>query len=207
MRGWIALGISLGIASTAAAGAAADFGARGFYVAAGGSYTQNELVEEQLEDGVSPGIDLDVDDTWGARGVFGYRILPFLAAELEYEHVGRYDVSVSGGDVARLRANVLTVNVKTLLPLWRVQPYLLVGIGGAQWRFDDELGIDLPEDETEFAGRAGAGVDLHLTPRLVLDAGADVVLSSTDSIPLASDVDFLGYTTVGVALQYRFTGP
>jgi opacity protein-like surface antigen len=206
LRSLVVLGIAL--AAAPAAAAPPHYRASGFYLGAGTSFVRNELAEEQVDEILPPGVDVDVDDTWGVRGIFGYRLFSFLGAEVEYEHVGAFDVSAFGTDLARVRADVVTANLKAILPLWRVQPYLLAGIGGARWGFDDEIGVGLPDGDTAVAGRLGAGIDFHLTRRLVLDAGADVVLSDASlDVPGVSDVDYLGYLTLGASLQYRFTGP
>jgi opacity protein-like surface antigen len=209
MRIGVALGVVLAVAPLPAAAGSEDFAARGLYAGAGGSSTRNEIAEDEIED-VLPGVDVDVDDSWAARGVLGYRFLPWLAAEVEYEHMGGFELGGLGVDIATARADVLTANLKAIVPLWRTQPYLLLGIGGARWHFDDEAGVGLSGGDTSLAARVGAGVDFHLTRRLSLDVGADIVLSDPElgtGIPGVEDVDFLGYATAGAALQYRFTGP
>jgi opacity protein-like surface antigen len=206
LRSWIVVGVAL--AAAPAAAAPPDYGAPGLYVGAGTSFVRNELAEEQVDEILPPGVDVDVDDTWGVRGLLGYRFFSSLAGEVEYEHVGGFDVSAFGTDFARVRADVVTANLKAILPLWRVQPYLLAGVGGARWDFDDEFGLGLPDGDTALVGRLGGGIDFHLTRRLVLDAGADVVLSDASlDVPGAGDIDFLGYFTLGASLQYRFAGP
>jgi opacity protein-like surface antigen len=206
LRSLVVLGVAL--AAAPAAAAPPGYGASGLYVGAGTSFVWNEIAEDQVDEILPPGVDVDVDDTWGVRALLGYRFSPSLAGEVEYEHVGGYDVSAFGTDLARVRSDVFTANLKAILPVWRVQPYLLAGIGAALWDFEDELGLGIPDDDTAVAGRLGGGIDIHLTRRLVLDVGADVVLSDADlRVPGVSDLDFLGYVSFGTSLQYRFAGP
>jgi hypothetical protein len=176
----VVVAIAAALALAPGAGSAEEregtsFGASGFYLGAGGVFTQNSLLEQQFEDAFP--VDVSVDDSWGARGLIGYRLLPFLATELAYEYVDGYDVSVLGIEATTLRSHLVTANLKTILPLWRVQPYALVGVGVVRWEFDDPLGVGLPSGST--------GIP----------------------VPGVSSLDFLPYVSVGATLQYRFWSP
>ena len=197
--------------------AAADddgFSRSGPYIGIGGVYTQNGLIEDEFDDALPSGVDVDVDDSAGVNAVVGYRMLPWLAGELQYEYVDGYDVTAVSGPLKQtieIKSHVLTANLKAIVPIWRVHPYLLVGAGMVRWEFDEKGNVPgglVSDGETDFAGRAGAGVDVYLTRNIVLNAGANVVLSNTTlglgSIPGGDDVDFLFYTVAGGSLQYRF---
>lgn len=204
----LVLGASIALLPGLARAEWGEFTHSGLYLGAGGLFTQNSLMENQISDALPIGVS--VDDSWGVDGVLGYRAFSFLAAELEYEYVNGYDIASSGVKLASLRAHLLTANLKAIWPLWRVQPYLLGGVGFVNWKIDDELGVGLPSESTDLAGRVGGGVDIHLTSRLVLNTGADVVLANTDlasDFPGARNIDFLGYVSVGAGLQYRFWSP
>ena len=129
-----------------------------------GPMTQNSLIEDQIGDLIP--ISIGVDDSWGVNGQLGYRAFSWLAAELEYEYVNGYDISAFGTNLLSLQGHILTGNVKWIVPFWRVQPYLLGGIGFANWNVDDKLGLGVDSSFTDLAGRVGGGIDLHLTSRV-----------------------------------------
>ena len=199
--------VALAMLPGAAAADEDDFSRSGVYFGVGGVYTQNGLVEDQVEDAF-PALNIDVDDSAGVSSVLGYRVLPFLATELQYEYVDGFDISASPfGKLLTVRAHTLTGNLKVIAPIWRVQPYLLAGVGLVRWDFDQKVaGLGISSGDTAFAGRAGGGVDLYLTRNIVLNAGANVVLSDTsiDAGPTGDDIDYLFYITAGGGLQYRF---
>ncbi len=192
-----------------------DYGRAGPYLAIGGAWA-TPLFEDEIEDFASDlagtPVDVDVDDTWTASALLGYRLFPLLAAEAQYEYVDEFRISASAAGISGgvdLSGHVLTGNLKLLLPLWRFQPYVLGGVG-VVW-YDASGGIvGLPqaqfEDEQAFAGRVGAGLDLYLTESLVLDVGATAVLTaekiSTDLD--VSDVDGLHYVAGRAMFQVRF---
>ncbi len=184
-----------------------EFKRSGLYLGVGGLYTQNSLLENQLED-LSP-LGIKIDDSGGVSAQFGYRAFSFLAAELEYDYVTPYDLGAAGTTIASLESHLLTANLKAILPIWRFQPYLLGGVGFINWDIDDKLGAGIGRNDTDLAGRVGGGVDLHLTSRIALNVGADVVFSNTSldtSLPGSKDLSWLGYISVGAGLQYRFWG-
>ena len=204
----LALGIALALLPGLARAEFGEFTRSGLYVGVGGMYTLNSLIEDQIADAVP--ISVSVDDSWGVDALLGYRLFSFLATEVQYEYVHGYDLASSGVTFASLRAHVLTANLKGILPVWRFQPYLRAGAGFVRWELDDELGLGLDSDSTDFAGRVGGGIDFHLTSRLLLNAGADVVFTTTgfeSSSPGIGGVDYLSYVSVGAGLQYRFWSP
>lgn len=184
-----------------------EFDRSGFYLGVGGLYTQNSLLEDKLGDLLPIGIG--IDDSWGVNAQLGYRAFSFLAAELEYDYVSPYDLSAAGTTVASIETHLLTANVKGIWPLWRFQPYLLGGIGFVNWNVGDQVGAGLDQSSTELAGRVGGGIDVHLTSRISLNVGADVIFSDSSldsSLPGSDNVDFLAYVSVGAGLRYRFWG-
>jgi outer membrane protein W len=206
----LVLALLIGIAGSAHAG---DFGHSGPYVGLGGAFA-TDLFEDDLddavEDAVGSSVDLDVDEGWGVGAVLGYRMLPILAAELQYEYVDSFGIDAASLSVSDLdvRGHVTTVNLKLVLPTWRIQPYLLVGVGAALYTASGELlGTDLlADDEWTFAGRVGGGIDLYITKRVLLNVGATTVLTtnevSTDIT--GEDIGALNYVAVQAGLQFRF---
>jgi hypothetical protein len=104
----------------------------------------------------------------------------------------------------------LTANLKAIAPIWRAHPYILVGAGFIRWEFDESGPAPdiFSSGETDFAGRAGAGIDFYLTRNIVLNAGANVVIANTSadfsSFSGGDDFDYLLYISAGGGLQYRF---
>lgn len=201
------LGVAVALLPGVARAEFGEFSRSGFYVGAGGLYTQNGLIEDQLADLIPIGIG--VDDSWGVSGQLGYRAFSFLAAELEYDYVDGYNISAFGTDLLELRGHLLTGNVKWIMPFWRIQPYLLGGIGFMHWDLGDKLGLGIDEVSTDFAVRTGGGLDFHLTSQISLNVSAEFVWTDTEiasPIPGSNTVDYLAYITVGAGVQYRFWG-
>jgi opacity protein-like surface antigen len=207
---WIVCGLAalaLGVSSAASAG---EFSRSGPYVGIGGIWGTEFLeddIEDVMEDVIDPSIDLGIESSWGLDLVGGYRLLPFLATELQYEYVDLIQLDVTNPANAELDVNghVVTANVKLLIPTWRIQPYLLLGVGTALCQADGEiLGNDVFErDDWVFAARVGLGLDLYLTRHLLVNVGATTVFTTFSDFE-ARDVSQLNYVAGQVGLQYRF---
>ena len=103
-----------------------DFARAGPYVGVGGSYV-TDTFESDLEDaldGVIPGVSVDIEESGGLNAVAGYRLLSFLAAELEYEWISEFDMEITAPllPIARstLEVHSLTANLKWIAPIQRV---------------------------------------------------------------------------------------
>jgi len=119
----------------------------------------------------------------------GYRGLPWLAVELQGEVLPHFEGSGSAeNDVSAFQ---VSVNGKLVLPLGRVEPWAMFGIGI----------LDVDEDEggrrDDFAFRYGVGADLHLTSRWSLYVEAAYLLPT-------GSVDRYDYATFGGGLLFRF---
>ncbi|MEZ4218019.1 MAG: hypothetical protein R3E88_16145 [Myxococcota bacterium] len=210
----------LGVAATLLLAATARAGDGGFartgaYIGAGGTWV-TDVFEDDVADFASglagTNVDVDIHDTWGATALLGYRALPFLAVEAQYEYVDDFGVDASGAGVSGrvdLRGHVLTGNLKLVLPTWRIQPYVLAGLGVVWYRASggiSGLGAAVFEDDRAFAGRVGAGVDLVLSESWLLQVGASAVLTTEElsSNATAEDLDGIHYVGAGATLQYRF---
>lgn len=200
------LSLLLCLVSAAAHADDEDFSHSGLYLGVGGSYvtdTFESSLEDALDD-VFPGISIDVEESLGANAVVGYRILPFLAIEAEYEWIDEFEIKVFGVKAATLEAQTLTGNLKWIVPTWRIQPYLLTGAGVTRWKLEDKLGFSVSETSTDFAGRLGVGLDLYVTPHILLTAGANAVLTATDFSVAGEKVEPIFYVGGQAGLQYRF---
>jgi opacity protein-like surface antigen len=155
-----------------------------------------------------------VEDSAGLNARLGYRALSWLALEAQYEWVAGLDfvatqdlgpVADKGDTLARLQSHVVTANLKLLLPIWRIQPYLLAGIGGAFYNLDDKTGFAGGGDEWAFAGRVGVGGDLYITKNLLAFVEVSGLLSTLDiTDPLNNNYSALYYLSTQLGLQYRF---
>ncbi len=208
-----------------------SFSRPGVYVGISGVYQKNVFenrLEDLLQDALSSvpvpvpvpvSATLSIEDSGGLGAVIGYRLASFFAAELQYEWVDEYSVSASvtgfdSGEIFGLTGHTLTANTKFILPIWRIQPYALLGVGFSSWKADrgplapvlEGLDPDVDIDSGKqfgLAGRAGVGVDLYITRNLLLNAQGQVVLTTLKKPDLA-DIDGYNYLGFTAGLQYRF---
>ena len=206
----------------------------GLYVGVGGSFQYNVLgdeIEDAIRDELSSGDvaigSLDLDESFGVNVTLGYRLASFFALELEYEWIAPYDIGASGqfdvppvvrasGTLYSIEGHTLTANTRWILPIWRIQPYFLLGGGFALSDVDrgnlyDDFealllaeGVDIDEGDTLVpAGRLGVGFDWYLTKHLVLNTEAGIV-ATTLKQPDIDDIEDLNYLSFQAGLQYRF---
>jgi len=161
-----------------------DFARNGVYLGVAGTYA--------FENFDTPG-SLDADDTLGLNARLGYRLHPYVSAELEFEWLEGFDLNVAGAEV---EAWALTANAKGHLMTGRIQPFLLVGLGIMQAEIDGAGVFGDPKQEG-FAARFGGGVDVYATENFVVSVGADYVLPT-------GDLDGLDYVALQWGFQYRF---
>lgn len=210
------------------------FDRSGPYVGLSGVYQTNvfedrvdDLVSDVLENELGAGVNVKVsiEDSGGLNALVGYRLLSFLAAELQYEWIGRYDVGANidglpgvSGNFYSISGHTLTANGKMIVPFWRVQPYLVIGVGFSTFDVDRgalfndptvgpalaAAGIRVKQGKhTDLAGRAGLGLDVYLTENIVLNGQGQVVLTTLKK-PSLDDIDSLNYVGFSAGLQYRF---
>jgi opacity protein-like surface antigen len=205
----------------------------GFYIGGGATYQFNafsgrieDLIEDELKD-IDPASnpDFDLDESFGANVLLGYRVWSWFALELQYEWVDEYDIKGSvdipnplsppirlSGKLYSIEGHTLTANTKWIIPFWRIQPYLLLGGGVAMSDVSKGsladtftgLGADI-DDGTHLkpAARAGLGLDLYITEHIVINAQASAVLTTLKN-PDIGDIDDLNYMSFAAGLQYRF---
>lgn len=201
----------------------------GPYVTLGGSYAYNffdQQVEDYLEDELGEQGSVDIEDSGGINARIGYRAASWFAAELAYEWIDRYDVEVGGdlgpgggalsGRLYDIEGHTLTLNTRWIVPIWRIQPYFLLGAGFSHYDVsrgplaapleaqDSDIEIE-DGSQTSFAGRLGLGIDFHLTERIVLQTEATAMLTADDfETPDEGAIDDLYYLSISAGLQYRF---
>jgi opacity protein-like surface antigen len=121
----------------------------------------------------------------------GYRFLPRLAVELEFERLSEFEGD--GGNPLNLKAWNTSVNGKTFLGTGRAQGYFIGGIGAIHV---ESTGTDDDLEETEFGAKAGAGVEFHLNEHIALAAEARYTFA-TDKL------DDFKYTSVSWGVTLR----
>jgi len=228
LRRFVVLAAGLVILSAPVLGFAADdpFDYSGPYIGVSGVYQRNffeSRIEDLLDDAVTGSVSLSMGDSGGLGTLVGYRLNSVFAAEMQYEWVDSYDIegSVDASPTLSLYSmtgHTLTGNAKLIVPFWRVQPYLVVGVGVSIFDvdmgelFDDPIagpalasaGIEIENGtRTSFAGRAGLGLDIHLTDHITITAQGQVVLTTLKE-PDLGDITDLNYLGISAGLRYRF---
>jgi opacity protein-like surface antigen len=177
---------------------------RGALVGAALAYA-HETYESDLE---SPGVNLSVKDSVGFKGRAGFRCHRYVSAELQVEWLDEFEGKFFVDGVGHVlnfdvKPIVVTVNARGYVPIFgdRVQPFVLLGGGlvtvKSTLRDVTGSGQRASSRETEFAIRAGGGIDFYATPNIVLTLESDYVQAF-------DDLDDFDYVSVGLGAQYRF---
>jgi opacity protein-like surface antigen len=211
-RGSAILAFSLLLTSIAALPAAAEeesapmpYAEPGFYGGIGIQGAVFTEVDDDLESDVGvAGADVNSKTATGFSIYAGYRIMPYLAAELEFEMFpdAHVDVELPGFDSEKLgevETWVLMSNAKVFALTGRLQPFILFGIGVASNSFEDSVGAGIDEQEYDFAFRVGGGVDVHITELISTWARCTYLHNAGD----VEGVNF-NYVSFGAGLQLNF---
>jgi len=178
-----------------------DFARSGPYLQVGGVYAFENIDADVFVSGfpAPPGGEFvggNWDDSWGYEIRGGYRVNPWVAVELEWEHYLDFDFdSASGYPGTRsvgkdLESYILTANGKVYPVHGRFQPYALIGMGwqnGQMERSQLAPGGTDDFDHDALAFRFGAGLDVYFTDMIGMAAEAGYVLPVTGEL---SDQDF-----------------
>ncbi len=117
----------------------------------------------------------------------GYRGLPYVAVDFLGEVLTEFETE----RYRDLDGYSVTVNLRLLLPLGRLEPYASAGLGVLSINPDDT------SREEGFAFRSAVGLDLYLTPRWALFGEAAYMLPT-------GDVKDFDYATFGGGILFRF---
>lgn len=156
-----------------------NYGERGFYLglstgAVGGIFTGTPMKDKESE----------WSWLYGARG--GYRFLPWLATETNWERYHNFNLYPSGlGSVSGdFNGWSLTQNVKAIYGTEAAQPYAKVGVGimHGERRLDNYPTDGGPitaadrQNATDFALRAGIGMDVYVVRSVSIGGEAAFVV-------------------------------
>jgi opacity protein-like surface antigen len=188
--------LALLLPATASADHDGVFSRPGFYLGAGLRGAEYTEIEDDLEDAI--GAEIEAEKPLGFDIVAGYRVLPRLALEGEFEWLPKADVDVSGvGTLAEVETWAATANAKLFLFTGRLQPYALAGMGVMYGEVSDPTGLGVTERDHDFTARFGAGLDFYLTPHVAVTGGADYLIPT-------GDMDGFDAITFGGGLLIRF---
>jgi hypothetical protein len=194
--------LALCAALLATPSAADEFDRPGWYAGVGGGVASNFL-SEFVDDRTNGRVELPPTGSANVRG--GYRLLSWLAFEALYEGAYNYDVVVAGTTVSSLSTHGLMANTKLIVPTWRLQPYLGLGVGAQYGNFDG-VGplVQLDTARWDLVLRIGLGLDSYLSEHWVvnLELAPSIRFADYGDIPSQS-TDNVSLTFSG-GIQYRF---
>ena len=79
---------------------------------------------------------VDNENSFAINVRAGWRLLPFLAAEIQYEWVDEFRMRTRDRTCAKADMQIITGNLRAIAPMGTVQPYLLAGVGASRSHLD-----------------------------------------------------------------------
>ena len=140
---------------------------------------------------------VDVDDAPGFNLLLGQRLNANFTVDVQWEYIDDFEFDLDNSDLdGEIEIHMLSLNGRLYLTTTRVQPFVKAGFGFMH--ADARAGIfgDVGDDDA-FAVRGGGGLDFYLTENVVISAGAEYVVPT-------SDLEDFRYVSVQGGLQYRF---
>ena len=126
----------------------------------------------------------------------GYRFHERVAAEMGFDWVADYGMSLGGADVQGASNWMYYVNAKVYMMTETIQPFAILGMGA--YHLDYTVpGSTVRVDGTSFSPRFGAGVDYYFTWKWGMTAEFDYVLGTRQLV----DLDRISFS---VGAFYRF---
>ena len=136
----------------------------------------------------------DADPSMTGTVKLGYRFGDHFEIEAEYLHVDGFDMTYKGVQAAVMDGYALTACGK-IYPSARynVEPYILLGMGIADFEISDTLGLNLSASESDQVLRWGAGIHYVTEDNITLFLEASYYrtlgdLDDTDFIPIIAGV-------------------
>ncbi|MBW2697406.1 MAG: outer membrane beta-barrel protein [Deltaproteobacteria bacterium] len=178
-----------------------DFDRRGWYVGVGAGAGW-DFLSEFIEEETGGIVALRPTGSFNARA--GYRVFSWLAFEGMYEGVYGLTTEILGVEVGRYSFNSLLFNVKLIVPIWRLQPYFILGAGGQQGSFDGNGILDgFDASRWDPVVRTGFGLDAYVTKHWIVNVELTPSIRFTDWIDPSVSTDNVTLTLSG-GVQYRF---
>jgi opacity protein-like surface antigen len=159
-------------------------------------------VRDEVRDAVPAFFKVDLESPVGVQARVGYRFLPHLAGEVQFQWFAKANVELEDPDentmdAYKLESLNLTGNLKAYLLTGRIQPFVLAGAGFMHLNGDDKVGLGLRTSGDDFAARFGGGIDFYLNRNFV------AVLEGGYILPTGKLDDF-DHVTWSAGIQYRF---
>lgn len=144
----------------------------------------------------------------------GWRLLPHLAIEGQYEWVREWEMKTKREQCAQADAQIFTGNLRVFAPFDAVHPYLVGGAGAGRFesrsrivRFDTSglndcnptPGMAGSQDDWELAVRLGGGLDVYLTRHVTFNLEVSTIYTPDE----VWDEEF-PFVSISGGLGYRF---
>jgi opacity protein-like surface antigen len=189
------------VSVTGTEASADDFDRRGWYVGVGAGVGV-DFLSDFVESETGGAVVINPTGTFNARG--GYRAFSWLAFEAMYEGVYGLSTDFLGTEVSRYSFHSIVFNAKLILPIWRIQPYFIVGGGPQQGSFDGrDILAALDEARWDPAFRAGVGLDVYATKSWLINFELAPSIRFRDYVIPTTSTDNVTLT-FSAGVQYRF---
>ena len=170
-----------------------DYNKSGLYIAIGGGVALDTAAEDELRAVLDPSVRTSESGNVGIR--LGYR-LPYVATELDVEYLTGFDYTLFGLKVAEVTMVTFTSNLRAYLPMGRVQPYALFGVGLLQSTVNP-VAPGPSGSNTSFALQLGGGLEVYVSKNFFVDVGAAYLSPFGEN-------DGLDNLSIRGAVGYRF---
>jgi hypothetical protein len=173
-----------------------DYARSDFYVIAQGA---NQI--GTFRGNPTSSLSTQTEHSMGAKGAFGYRINPHLAAEIQIDWVQKFDVKLNGSNKG-FNGGGVTAQVKGYPLTGKIQPFGVFGLGVGAFEIRHTKETKYRNTQAEFMLRFGLGVDFWFTDQvgMVLDGGYAWPTGASGKL------DDLDYATIGWGFILRFGG-
>jgi len=179
-----------------------DHNRNGWYLGLNGIYSQ-DFLQDDIEEAFGGELDLSGGGGLNVRG--GYRVTSWFAAEAMYQWTTGLDADIEGTSIIFYEFSTHSImgNFKFLLPYWRFQPYIGIGLGAQKGEIHFPGSSVFDNENWGFLGRPSFGIDWIVTDHWLLNVELAGELAVHDISGTLSDTDFFGLS-VGGGVQYRF---
>jgi len=180
-----------------------DYGRPGWYAGVGAG-TGIAFLDSLIQSKTGEVVSLDAGGSFNARG--GYRVNSWLAVEALYEGVYASNVQIADTKEAADRTtNSFVANLKLLLPIQRVHPYFMLGLGAQQGTFNGKGPFEfLDSSRWDFTLRTAFGVDGYITEHWLVNLELAPSMRFADYSRIPSETTDNVLLTIGLGVQYRW---